>query len=149
MRRLISVFICLFMLMSIAPISALAMEEQDIEVMVVSSEDEIVPYANPTNLYYSENTSVMQGSPVGINVTPTKGRSLRVWLLVKSGSVQMKVTRPGLIGYVTEFDKTYGTGDRDVQTVAKCNGNTYQVQFWNKSPDLVSNISMLIYETGG
>lgn len=165
MKKLISMVLCMAMMLCMVSTTAFATEAvdtnvdgavvsenstsyQDIDVMIASSEDAIVPYANPTNLYYNENVAIIPGGHFAVNVTPTKGRSLRVWLLVKDGSTQMRVSKPAFIGWSIVYNQTFGVGDRDVETVSSCNGNTYQVQFWNKSND-INNISMLIYETGG
>ena len=114
------------------------------------SDASIVTQANPTNLYYTEEAHVLEGIPRYVNVTPTKGRSLRVWLLVKEGTVKMKVTRPAFIGYATVFEGTYGTGDRDVEVVPSCNGGLYQIQFTSvSSTEGYNPISVLVYETGG
>lgn len=123
--------------------------DQEVEVMIATSEDQIVPYANPTNLWYVEHKDLNWGAKVGYNCNVTKGRSLRVWLLVKKGQIEMTVVHPGLVNYVTDFKQTYGTGDRDVETVAKCKDATYQVQFKAVGSEPISSFSILIYETGG
>lgn len=163
MKKIISFVVCLAMIFSMTSMTAFAVDVdttskqepqttkfsidgQDIEVTVVTSEDQITPYANPTDLYYSEDTYVYANGSFAVNVNPTEGRDLRVWLLVKEGEVELKVVRPGALWYVTEFDETYGTGDRDVETVSNCKDSTYQVQFWDRAG--ISRISMLIYETG-
>lgn len=164
MKKIVSLLLCITMMMCIAPTCAFAMEDgitveesslpfknSKVEATLISSEEsQITPRANPKDLYYNGNAQVLAGIPSIVNVTPTKGRALRVWLSVKDGTVEMKVVRPGTIGYVTEFDGTYGTGDRDVETVANCNGGLYQIQLIHKSSSQGYNpISILIYETGG
>ena len=163
MKKIMSIVLCLAMLFSMASVSAFAVDMdttsmqvpqtanfsingQDVEVNIVTSEDQIVPYAEPTDLYYSEDTTILAGGDFSVNVNPTKGRKLRVWLLVKSGNVELKVVRRGLLWYTTEYDQTFGTGDVDVQTVSSCKDATYQVQFWDKT-GVYSQVSMLIYET--
>lgn len=169
MRRITSFVLCLAMLMCATPMSAHAMEltpsssqmnvesvaeasteGENSDVIIVASEDGITPYANPKDLYYTENAQVLAGVKNVVNVTPTKGRALRVWLKVESGSVELKVVRPGFIGYVTEYDATFGAGARDVEVAGNCNGKTYQIQLISKdSTNGYNTVSMLIYETGG
>ena len=146
MKKIASIALGLMMLLTMMPMS-IANAAEPTKNMLNSL---TVTRANPTNLYYVEEAHVLQGIPSYVNVTPTKGRSLRVWLLVKEGTVNMQVFRSGLFGTVTVFEGNYGPGDRDVEVVSNCNGGTYRVQFTSvSSANAYNPISVLIYETGG
>ena len=142
MRKVISVVLCIVMLLCMTPTTAFAMTPTDVYFTDSVTNE-------PKDLYYAENVSIVAGGALAVDVTPTKGRALRVWLLNKDTPTQLRVSRPAFIGYSIVFDETYGVGSVDVETVSNCNGGTYQVQVWNKSGEILSNISILIYETGG
>lgn len=160
MQKVITFLLCIAMLMCIAPVSVFAQQTTDapekessvfpdvgnVEDMISPSEGKIVFRANPTNLYYIEEAHILLGIPSYVDVTPTKGRSLRVWILVKEGTVNMNVSQRGSV----IFSKNYSTGDVDDEVVASCNGGTYRLEFNSiSSANAYNPISILVYETGG
>jgi len=149
MKKIFSVLLSLVMLLGVAPVSAFAAETDTVPVEVItvtSSDEEIVPYANPTDLVYVENATIPSSvTNTNYDVNPSKGRSLRVWIK-SNNQINVTVRRVGLISYPKEYGQTFGAGERDVETVASCNGGHYIVQISGPAGTVYS---MLIYETGG
>ena len=147
MKKFFSMLLCLTLLFSTTTMSTFAAEVETFpsDNVANSTEAEITPYANPTDLYYGENILFTGGVPLNIGVEPTKGRSLRVWLK-NDTEVNLTVMKPGLIGYSTVYSQNFSAGERDVEVVSSCANSGYVVKI---TAGVGTIISILVYETGG
>lgn len=142
MKKFIPLIGCMMLIMSMFTMTAFASDAEAVETSISenNSNSEIMPYANPTDLYYETNRLLLGKNPV--TVTPTKGRSLRVWVK-NSDTIFIRVYSSGNL----IFSEDYYKGERDIEVVSSCNGNSYVVEF--VSSDFSVIYSTLIYETGG
>lgn len=135
MKKILVLALSLVLLMSLATMPAYAAAS----TQELKGTETFSARATTQGLWYRENLTLITGS-VTAKVTPESGSALNVWLKC-DGPIGVKVYKGSSL--IASYSKTFDAGERDVQVVNRCTGDSYRVVF---SAEGGTCFSALVYQ---
>lgn len=143
MKKMFAFLCSLALALSLLVTPAFAAEQSSVSnVSAVAASTSISPLATSQGLWYKENLAFF--TVENAVVTPEKNSALNVWLK-NTGTVTVTVYKTNFFGlWEKVYSTSFGSGERDVNVVPKCNGKKYMVKFAPPADGAV--MSGLIYQ---